>query len=219
MDAAANAVVDHLMLKGAYLTLVTTTPTGPAQAERLIRLVRDRGGHQYQSAAQYTNLGFIPGGAAGLLGFAQIPRRVLPYSQEGIFAWSASPLQPVDTIQDFALVMVITENPDTARAWIEQVQPELGNTPLLMVLSSQAEPVVRPYYEGSPRQVGGFVAGLAGGAAYENLQARPGLARKYWDAFSMSILLAAGLLAAGGAVSILSARYADRKKAGKEDPV
>jgi hypothetical protein len=219
MDAAAGAVVDHLMLKGAYLTLVTTTPTGPAQAERLIRQVNSRGGHSYQGIDQYANLGFIPGGAAGLLSFAETPRRILPYSQEGSFAWTVSPLQAVEHIGDFALVLVMTENPDTARAWIEQAQPELENTPLLMVLSTQAEPVVRPYYDSSPRQVGGFVAGLFGGAAYENLQARMGLGRKYWDSFSAANLLAAGLIVFVGAANLVSAGLSNRKQAGKEDPV
>jgi hypothetical protein len=185
----------------------------------LIRLVRDLGGHQYQSAVHYTNLGFIPGGAAGLLGFAQAPRQILPYSQEGFFAWSEEPLQAVEDLQDFSLVLVVTEDPDTARAWIEQVQPGLGNTPLLMVLSAQSEPVVRPYYVGNPRQVRGFVAGLVGGAAYENLQARPSLARKYWDSFSIAVVLAAGLIVAGGAASIVSARLAGRKNAVKADPL
>ncbi len=36
LEAISAVVVDHLMLKGAYLTLVTTTPNGPALAERMI---------------------------------------------------------------------------------------------------------------------------------------------------------------------------------------
>ena len=70
MDAASAALLDHLMIKGSYLAMVSTVPSGPAQAERLLGLVNREGSHQYLSSDQYTNLGFIPGGMAGLLSFA-----------------------------------------------------------------------------------------------------------------------------------------------------
>ena len=36
MDAAAAPVVDHLLLRGAYLTMVSTSPIGPLLAERFL---------------------------------------------------------------------------------------------------------------------------------------------------------------------------------------
>jgi hypothetical protein len=211
LDATAGVVIDHLMLKGAYLALVSTSPTGPVQAERLVNQVNRYGGHQYTDFNQYTNLGFIPGGTAGLLGLAEAPRRILPFGMAGNFAWQAAALQPIEQLNQFALVAVLTEDPETARAWVEQVSSFLGQTPLLMVVSAQAEPVVRPYYESRPQQVQGLVSGLAGGAAYENLQARPGLARKYWDAFGLGLVLAAALIIIGGIASAISSLLANRK--------
>jgi hypothetical protein len=220
MDAAAAAVVDHLMIQGAYLAIVSTIPTGPVQAERLLDLVNASGGHQYLDINQYANLGFIPGGPAGLRGFADAPQRVLPYALENAsFVWQNGPLQNVSRLENFGLVLVVTENPDTAREWIEQVGLSLGDTPLLMVVSAQAEPIVRPYYEGSPRQVRGMISGLAGAAAYENSLARMGLARRYWDSYSLSLLLAVALILLGGAVNAGSAVLKSRKKVGTEGPV
>jgi len=196
MDATAAAVVDHLMLKGTRLALISTSPTGPVVAERFINQVLSE--HGYVSGGHYINLGYVPGGISGLLSFAQIPQRVTPLSFDGLNAWGTRPLQGISALDDFSLTVVITDNPETARAWVEQVQPNLGQTPLVMVVSAQAEPLVRPYLESVPRQVDGLVSSLTGGAAYEELTGRSSLVRRYWDAFSAGLLIAVGAILVGG---------------------
>ena len=68
------------------------------------------------------------------------------------------------------MVLVITDDADTARGWIEQVQPKLVDplspTPMTMVVSAQAEPLVYPSYLPFPKQVDGLVSGIAGGAYF-----------------------------------------------------
>ncbi len=208
MNAAAAALVDHLMLKGARLTLVSTSPTGPAMAEYFLRNIEAE--REYVSGIQYINLGYIPGGAAGLRGFAEMPRLITTLSFDSMNPWGTPPLQGVDAISDFALVVVITDDSDTARTWIEQVQPKLGNTPFVAVVSAQAEPMVRPYYGA---QVQGMVTGLMGGAAYEQTMGQDSynLARVYWDAFSVGLILAVAAILIGGAVNIISVLLAHKK--------
>jgi hypothetical protein len=211
MDAAASAVVDHLMLRGAYLTLVSTSPSGPIVAARFLAVTQSD--HNYVANEQYVNLGYIPGGAAGLLGFAESPQRILPFSLDGgRAAWGGQgrqalpPLQGIENLSDFSLIMVITASPTVARTWVEQVQPFLAGgafpTPLVMILSAQAGPLVQPYYQANPRQIQGLVTGLRDGAAYANLTGRSGLPRKYWDAFSVGLVLAGVLITIGGMASI-----------------
>ena len=213
MEATASAVLDHLMLKGTYLALVSTAPSGPAQAERLVQGVNTRGEHAYQSADMYANLGYLPGGTVGIRSFAESPRQVMPFSLDGAAVWNAGPLASIQKLSDFAMVLVITESPYTARSWIEQVKPLLGEKPLVMVVSAQVEPVERPYFDGEPRVVQGFVAGLPGGAAYENMLGRSNLARKYWDAYSIGISLIAILLVVGVVVNIILHFTARRQQA------
>jgi hypothetical protein len=204
MDAAAEAVVDHLMLRGAPLALVATSPTGPMLAERFLAQIA--ASHGYTRNEQYVNLGFLAGGPTGLLSFVQHPQRTLPYTLDGVNAWEIpglSPLAGINRVSDFGLVLVLTDDPFFARAWVEQVQPFLGDgagrvTPLVMVLSAQSEPLVRPYYEASPRQVQGLVVGLRGGAAYNRLTGREGLANAYWSAFSTGQSVAAVIVILGG---------------------
>jgi hypothetical protein len=219
MDAAASAVMDHLMVKGAYLALVSTAPTGPAQAQRLVTLANQKGGHQYQAGDQYTNLGFIPGSPAGLLSFAISPQEVAPFGQDGTPAWQRQPLESVDALSKFALAIVITQSPDTARIWIEQVEPYLGETPLVMVISAQAEPLVRPYYQAVPQLVQGMVTGLTGGAAYDRLNGRQGLAVDYWNAFSLGLVIASGLILAGGLYNAASGFWSRSKDTVEDEEV
>lgn len=212
MDAASASIVDHLMIRGAYLAIVSSTPTGPAQAERLVQKVNRSAGHSYQDASQYSNLGYVPGGPAGLLGFAQAPRQVMPYGLNGDPVWDVAPLTNIQKLADFAYVVVITDSPETARAWIEQVQPTLADAEMIMVVSAQAEPLVRPYYEGYPQQVSGLITGLAGGAAYEGGMPRTILARNYWDAFSYGLILVVVLIVGGNTVNAVAGMLAGRKQ-------
>lgn len=219
MDATAAGVIQHLQLKGAYPALVSTVPTGPAQAEHLLAVVGQEPGVTWQLGQNYANLGFIPGGAAGLLSFAQSPQKTVPaYLETGKRAWDEGSLVNVKSLSDFAMAIVITQNPDTARTWIEQVGPYLGEqTPLLMLLSAQAEPLVRPYYQELQQQVKGMVIGLVGGASYENLNGRPFLAQTYWNAFNLAVIVAVIIIFFGALINASLAAAGRRKPKTKHE--
>lgn len=225
MDATAAAVVDHLMLRGAHLTLISTLQAGPLVAERFITRIQDA--HGYQKNEQYVNLGFIPGGAAGLLSLAESPARTVPFTLDSVRAWesgttqSLPPLQGIRTLEDFSMVVVIADQGDLARAWIEQVAPSLdgedGQTPMVMVVSAQAEPLVRPYYQGNPPQIQGLVSGLRGGAGYASLTGRESLPNLYWPAFGTGLVVATLLVVGGGAFNLSSGWLANRKNRDGEE--
>jgi hypothetical protein len=213
MNVAINTLITQLMLKKVYMTLVATTPSGPALAENLIKKVSTSLNGSSGSYANYTDLGYIPGGTIGLLGLVRSPKAVLPYSIEGINAWTIAPLNTISSIGDFRAVIVMTNDPDTARVWIEQVgtllQPE--STPLLIITSSQAEPLIYPYYKAAPSQVQGLVAGLVGGLAYSRTVGsvqQNGL----WDAFSIGITVSIVILLIGSIIGVTVKMLASGKK-------
>src|SRR4030042_1139202 len=146
------------MLKKVYSTLVVTPPSGPALAENLIKKVSTTLNGSSGSYSNYTDLGYIPGGTIGLLGLVTSPKTVLPYSIEGTNVWTIAPLNTISSIGDFRAVIVMTNDPDTARVWIEQVgtriQPE--STPLLIITGSQAEPRIYQSHKAVPSQVQGL---------------------------------------------------------------
>jgi len=208
LDTAAYEVIDHLMEQGAYLSLVSSTTMGPILAERFVEGMQST--HQYTAGVQYVNLGYIPGGTAGLVSLIENLPGTLPYTIKGEAAWGSAsqprlpPLEGIEEVSDYAVILVLVDDPDVARSWVEQLTPLLSGSfaqgSLGMVTSAQLEPVVRPYFDANPRQVHGFVAGLRGGASYARLNGRDNIARSFWDPFGMGLFIGVLLMVVGGLI-------------------
>jgi hypothetical protein len=214
MEAVASPLVDHLMLRGARLAILSTSPNGPLLAERF--LVRTQAGHNYQAGEHYINMGYLPGGPAGVFGFAQWPARAMPVlpALGGVPGWQSPVLQDIESLSDFDAVIVLTDSAEGGQVWVEQAGPFMAGKPMLMVVSAQAEPVLRPYYDSG--QVKGMVSGLAGGAAYETVNHSPGMAIRYLDGFSVGLFVAVVMIVIGGLWSLISAWRFQRARAAGE---
>ena len=208
LEATAAPLVDHLMLRGARLVIVATKPNGTLLAERF--LARTQSQHHYQAGVHYINLGYLPGGSAGIAGFAQNPDGAMPSVWQGQSVWQMPVLQGVKRLSDFEAVAVLSDNAEGAQAWVEQTVSWLEGKPLLLAVSAQVEPVLRPYVDAG--QVKGLVGGLAGGSAYETVNGRPGLAYHYRDSLSMGLFVSVIALALGAGWSLLSAWRSRREQ-------
>ena len=195
LEMTAAPLIDQLQSKGARLTLVSTSPTGPVLAERFFLNTLLVNSHQYKSGEQYVNLGYIAGGPAGISLFATEPSVAMPVTVSGQSAWGTPPLQGISRLSDFAAVIILTGDADTGRNWIEQSGQYMGQTPMVMVISAQAEPMVQPYFDSG--QLKGLVSGLPDAKSYEQSYNRPGLANHYWDSFSLGALIAELIIAFG----------------------
>jgi hypothetical protein len=195
LEAAAAPMLDQMdLLRHPKLVFVSTHEMGVVLTERLVSLpsLKDR----YRGEGQFTNLGYLPGGELGIRAFVQSPLQTMPFD---VFQ-RPSPLQPVSVAQ-FVAVIVLTDNADSGRIWIEQASAATAAlpfpAPVVLITSAQAGPMIQPYYASG--QVKGIVNGLYGAAIFEqNNAGRPGTARSYWDAYSLGMLLAMALLALGG---------------------
>ena len=111
--------------------------------------------------------------------------------------------------------------PNSARTWVEQISilkqadPTLASQPLLAVASAQTGPMLQPYF--SSGQITGMISGLPTAASYESLNDnRPGMARTYWDAFGVGMMMAVFLIVIGSLWSVYSGYRASRVKAVEE---
>ncbi|MEJ2446376.1 MAG: hypothetical protein P8Y37_00320 [Anaerolineales bacterium] len=209
LEIAAATVVDHLMEQGTYLSFVSTQPTGPALAEEFLSSTQAE--HGYLHNQKYVNLGYLPGESAGLLSFLIAPKQIIPLAFNGSNAWDSPPLRGVNSIADFRMIMVITDDPNTAKTWIEQVKTRLGGTPLTMVVSAQVEPLIQPYFRSSPRMLDGYVAGVIDSMNYEQLSARPNLASKIWLPFNTGIIISVGIIFIGGLANGVLSLFSQRR--------
>jgi hypothetical protein len=219
MEAASAAVMDNLMAASARLTLVSTSPTGPAMAEKLLSRVRDHPASYhlpYSSPSHLVNLGYVAGGPAGIANFALAPRQAVPgLLPDGSSAWELPALLGVRSIDDFSKILILTDNIETGRTWIEQLRPGLDADSLLFVTSAQAAPALRPYVDAG--QVTGMVSGLAGGAAYEQITQHPGPATSLWGAFQASMLATIILILVGGLGFLLDEVITHRRALAEEE--
>jgi hypothetical protein len=208
LEAVAGPMLEHMMTRGLRLATVSTRPTGPPQAERLLQ--RTGQSHGYQNGRDYIHLGYLPGEPAAVQLFAQDPRQAVrrgflpPADPETPGGWDSTLLSRVDALEDFGAVVLITAGAETARTWIEQATPRLGDVPLLMVLSAGVEPMVRPYYEALNPQVDAILAGLPAAAAYEYANGRPGASYALWGSFGSGVLVIELVLVLGGAYGLIS---------------
>lgn len=185
LKPALTAVLGHLLDKQARLVFISTQPTGPGLAERL--LLEQFANAPSVATGDYINLGYLSGGMAALRSFSSDPRgALLSVSATLQDPWQAPALRSITQLNDFALVLVATSDGDDGRAWIEQTGSQLESG-LAMISSAQAAPVLHPYLQTVPVTLRGLVSGLVGGTYYELLRGEDGLGRAYWDAFSYGL--------------------------------
>jgi len=204
MEAAAAPMFDQMdILRHSHWIFISTNETGPILAERFITGHTDNLGPlnkpDYQYGIDYLNLGYLPGGVMGIRAFTQDPTHTMKFDTFLNPAWSSTLLQGIESLSQFGALIVITDNADSARAWIEQTTPlrAANPFPVVVITSAQAAPMIYPYFDSG--QVSGIVNGLNGGAVFEqNNAGRPGTARSYWDAYSLGMLLAMSAILGGG---------------------
>lgn len=200
MEASAASFMDHLLLlQHPQLALVSTSPTGAALAERFMSTALAE--RKYQIGVQYVNLGYLPGGLAGVRDFAQNPIMTVPLGADQSQVWSSSVLQQVNTFSDFAGIVIITDSVESGRVWIEQTAGLRGSGPLIVVSSAQAGPMILPYVDSG--QVSGLISGLYGAVGPEATNGgRPGYIRRYWDGYNIGLYLSVFLIILGGSWSL-----------------
>jgi len=204
LEVVAGPLLEDLMAKGVPLATLSTRPTGPPLAERLLR---QRGAaYDYQTGEDYVHLGYLSGGVPAIQLFSADPRAAVlsgfaaTVASDGgeLAGWESPVLEGVRSLSDFSMVVVISAGAESARSWIEQASPWLAGRPLVMVLSAGVEPMIRPYYEALRPQVNGLLSGEPAAVAYELRNGKPGPAVERWNPFSLGILVLEILLISGG---------------------
>ncbi len=180
ISTIAAPVINDLLQSGKNVVVVSINPTGAVLAEELLL--------NSPADGQILNLGYLPGGVSSIAALASQPSLAAPRDRFGNYAWDREPFQSVQHVSDFAAVLLVSDNTDTSRLWIEQLSPLLDKTPLLVIASNQAAPMIQPYVQNG--QSAGMLAGLPGWAAYQQLSGRTvSLSPGYLDAYQAGLIL------------------------------
>jgi|GEM_PF-1428990 len=211
MNWSMQPLLSHLMSRNVPIAFLSTNSVGTTLMEKtLTQVVIDNPAYPTD---QLVNLGYLPGGSIGMQNLARSPREAMPSTASFSPAWGdASPLNSVTKLSDFGAVIIVTENPDTVRYWIEQATNSLGNTPLLVVISAQAAPLVAPYYDSG--QITGYLSGLYSAASYETLLGSPQTANQTLASYQAALIVVILIILVGGIVSLIMVRPTANQKKG-----
>jgi hypothetical protein len=201
MDPLARAVIGRLLGQGMRLIAVSLEPEGAALAQATLDDVLADRGEDY--GAKVINLGYLPGRVTAIRELASGQKSLagLTDYKEGLtFASNQrTGWQAINNLGQVDLIVTITDNPTTARWWVEQMEAagptDNGDRSLLAVTSAIADPFLRPYRDSD--QLNGLLSGINGAAAVEAARNNFGPARQMLDSQSIAHLLIIILIAAG----------------------
>ncbi len=170
MDILAQALVGHLMDRGARTVAVSLLPAGAATAQSMLdKLAIERADYADSYGKRYANLGYLPGQATAVRLLSLSIATALPRDFQATPVTDLAVMDGLITIQSFDLIVELAASQDTLRWWIEQAGRPYS-IPTGAGVSASVDPLARPYYETESRQLVGMVGGVPGAAIYEALR-------------------------------------------------
>ncbi len=205
----SQSVIENMMRRDLNIALMAVNPVDSAiladQVTQATSAVPS-----YNKDSKVIDLGYLPGGALAVHDLANSFIDTVPLTADRQLTANQALLSNVKIMKDFGAVIVVTDKAETARVWVEQLQPLLGDTPLLIIASAQASPLVHPYYQSG--QVDGLVSGMAGGLFYERIVGFEGDASRNYTSLQLLSVLMAALIVIGGFVTLVKPKLSGRAR-------
>jgi hypothetical protein len=206
---SSRILIEHLMRRNLNIVILSNTPAGSTILTQFLETA-SQNIPGYDLSTHIVNLGYLPGGATGLKLLSENLRAAMPYTHDFQAAWNSDILASVGALSDFGGVIVLSDKAESARVWVEQIQPVLGSTPLMFVVSAQAAPLVQPYFQS--RQISGLIAGYGGALAYEQIFQQSSDVPNQMGAFQITLLIVAALILVGGVINLIRPNTTRQKR-------
>lgn len=204
IETAASSPISLMMMKQSNFYTLSTSSANLFLADKLLKSVNTVHPEEtgaYLSKEKYQVLGYLPGGQSGMQGLLRDFKTSLPLGLNLKRTTEMSGLTGIQKLDDFTAIMILTDNPDTARTWVEQIKPQLTKPAIWMAVSSQAVVLVRPYVRSG--QIDGMISGVYGAASFEQIILQPGAAARIWNGYYSTLLLSLVMIIAGGFVNFI----------------
>jgi hypothetical protein len=202
LNLITSGFFENLMINNHWITLVSSNPNGVLVADEILKNVKLKV-PSYNFSERILNLGFLPGSGLGIHSFLTNPESTLPEGLSNSNIWNEPPLSEVNSIQDFDIIVLITDNSENAKLWVEQIhffKPDVG---FLLVSTTQASPLLQPYL--SSNQIDGMISGISGGMSFNLLsKSESNSLDRHWAIVQIAVITFIVFLLAGGVTSIFS---------------
>ena len=177
LSIITKSLLERLMLKNSYLSIISTNPNGSLLATKLIQdTASQSNNYDFNNLA---NFGYLPGGQNGVQSFIQSPTDTISFDTNNENIWEKPALVDVTNFSHFDAVLIITDDSDSTKTWIEQIHSLKPGTSILVAATVQALPLLKPYVDSN--QIDGMIGGLYGSYSYSDLiQSDTSEHAQYW---------------------------------------
>ncbi len=161
------------------VSVISTSASGPLLADSMLERLE---------IIPAIDLGYLPAEAFGAYGLAAglastQAAEFLPEGASGLFEG------------EFHGILILSDNAEHARVWVEQLSALTPETPLNLLVTAQAGPMLRPYVDSG--QVTGMMAGISDAAGLETSRTQGPTASQRWQAYQVGLLTLIGVLILG----------------------
>ncbi|HOV07132.1 MAG TPA: hypothetical protein PLV27_07725 [Anaerolineaceae bacterium] len=211
LNWTAQSVLDHLVSRGVPIAITSTNVTGYAMVNQFVEQAAARQ-PTYALEEKVFNLGYLPGGTIGMGAIVNHPLAALPLTTNLQPVTDLPILNAIHSLSDYGSVILVTDSPEIARTWIEQINQLDAPVSVIAVVSAQAAPLLQPYFDSG--QISGYVSGLNGALSYELLRLVPGQAFQRFSSYQIALLLTAVILFIGGMIYFILGSVTPSAKGG-----
>jgi hypothetical protein len=176
---AAQPMFEQIVGEGRRAALISSTPVG---APLFYRLLDENG---WTGALSIRDLGYFPAESFGAFGLAY-------HSLSGWQIRTQPAFNKALPAESFDGILILGDDYSGVMAWIEQLSTLMPDTPIVLLVSAQAGPLLLPYWESG--QVEGMISGFSEAAILA--QDGPQLANR-WRAFQVGIVMMILMLSIG----------------------
>jgi hypothetical protein len=205
MSLISEGFFENLFFNNHWVTSIATNPNGVLVSEKILRNAQ-LNVPSYNFEERNTNLGYLPGFGIGIQAFLSNPKTTSPGIDLNLNIWEKPPLSEIDTINNFDMIILLTDNSENAKLWIEQINLLVTDSDLLLISSAKAAPLLQPYLQ--TNQIDGMLSGIMGGLAFNLLsQSETNEIGRYWSIVQLAAIVFVFYIFAGGVISIFNKAY------------
>jgi hypothetical protein len=201
LELIAAPILKETLAKASEVAFVSSSASGTLLAEALLTEVMEASAVPKDSFP-VENWGYYPVGAFGAYGIAS-----------GLNASMQLPNLPEPTLtfpqRDYEGILILSDQFDGAQAWIEQLTILSPDTPVHLLVSAQAGPMLMPYFESG--QVSGMLSGVGDAAGLESVMDQGGVVARRWRAYQVGTLSLVAMLVLGVMISLIAQPQSGRR--------
>lgn len=190
MRMVAQPILDQVFQDARQVAILSSTPAGSLLFNRLLENA------DLADRLTIRDLGYYPSGHFSAFGLASQVNPTWQFRSQQV-------LLKALTAEPFDSILILADDYEGAVVWIEQFSSLAPDTPIVLLVSAQAGPLLLPYWESG--QVVGVVSGISDAV---NIAGEAATSANCWRAYQVGIVLMMIML-------IIGVSFPDRKQPGE----